>query len=73
VTDPRGRSWELGPIPAGGRRRRFIAAKGEGAILFTANVNGTVTQGVVDGYFTSGMGGKDWSVTLNPNGSFVVQ
>jgi hypothetical protein len=73
VADPNGDKWEVGPIPAGGRRRRWIRAQGEGAVTFTANINGTSTPGVVQAYYTNGMGGRDWTVTLNPDGSHSVQ
>jgi hypothetical protein len=47
--------------------------EGEGAVTYTTNLNGTVVQGVVQGYYTSGMGGRDWTVTLNPDGSASVR
>ena len=73
VAEPSGQTWEMGPVASGGRRRRFIRVSGEGPVTYTANVNGVATAGLVDGYVTSGMGGKDWSVTLNADGSASVR
>jgi hypothetical protein len=73
VADPNGTKWEMGPIASGGRKRRLIRTQGEGAVTFTANINGTSTQGVVTGYMSSGMEGTDWTVTLNADGSHSVQ
>ena len=74
VTDPRGGQWELGPIPAGGRARRMIDAKGEGSIIFRAKSKGaTTTTGVVADYITSGQTGSTRTVTLQPGGTHTVR
>lgn len=72
VTDPRGQSWELGPIRAGGRGSRMIDAEGEGAIVFSANFKGGVMTGTVEGYITNGSNDKR-TVTLNADGSHTVR
>ena len=73
VADPSGQTWELGPIPAGGRRSKMIDAEGEGAIGFSTKINGKVVPGVMEGYITGGMGGERRTVTLNPDGTCIVQ
>ena len=73
VSDPAGQRWEMGPVAPGTRKTRLMDFNGEGAVTFSANVNGTVVTGDVDGYITSGMDGKTRTVTVNPDGTVSVR
>ena len=74
VTDPVAQKWELGPIRAGGRTTRLVHAEGEGAIWFSAKVQGgrTIT-GEVEGYISGSFEGTSRTVTLNADGSHSVR
>jgi hypothetical protein len=73
VSDPAGHAWEFGPIPAGRQKTRMLDVEGEGALSFSATVNGKVETGIVDGYITNGVTGDGRTVTLNAGGSHSVR
>jgi hypothetical protein len=69
VTDPRGRSWDLGPLAPGERTRRLLPLGGEGVVRFSAGVNGSVARGDVDPYISGNC--PDHTITINPTGVTV--
>ena len=73
VTDPRGRTWQFGPIPPGGSTRRGLNLKGEGAVVFSATANGRQVTGEIDGYITSSMESGSRTVTFHANGTITVK
>ena len=73
VSDPAGQQWEMGPLRPRSRKTRLLNVNGEGAVVFSAIVNGTVATGDVDGYVTSGMTGYSRTLTVNPDGTVSVR
>jgi len=72
VADARGGQWELGPIPAGGRAKRLISINSDGPITFRATGKGATFAGTIEPYLAT-VSGKEWTVTLNPDGSHTVR
>lgn len=73
MTDPAGRSWEMGPVPPGKTVSRSCTFGGpDGAVSFSATVRGQVVQGNVIDYYT-GREGAVWTVTLNADGTSSIK
>ena len=62
----------VGPIPAGGRVRRYLRFAGDGTLEFSARQNEVAMQGELEDYVTGGWGG-DVTLHLLPDGKFEVR
>jgi hypothetical protein len=63
---------ELGEIPIGATIENVVDFRGEGPLLFAAELDGEAIDGEVDGYVCSGIGG-DTKLRFLPEGKFEVQ
>jgi hypothetical protein len=63
---------DLGEIPVGAMIENVVDFRGEGQLLFSAEIDGEVIDGIVDGYVSSGIGG-DTKLRLLPDAKFEVQ
>jgi hypothetical protein len=72
VVDTRGRPWEMGPVPVGGRRSRGFDFSADGSVGFRAAFGGKPVEGMIESYWSGGTG-SEWTVTLNPDGTHAVR
>ena len=73
VRDPRGSTWQLGPIAAGRSTSKWMTFDGEGAVTYTATTQlprGTInTGGTINPYISHSMLGETHTVTINADGT----